>query len=287
MTIATLEAPDFREWIGREDRAQEDLTAALVERFHRTLDLPGEPGGEGTRAPRLIHLCLCQPAAATATLNIDGHVARGQFLPPVPLPRRMWAAGEIEFHGDLTIGGTVQRISRVADISFKNGQSGQLCFVTVDHRIEQDGVLKITDRQTIVFRDDPRPVDGAAPSSPVPAPDDIVGRPVRCGPELLFRYSALTFNTHRIHYDRPYAIEEEGYGGLVVQGPLQATLLLHFAAQTAGGVPPDTFAFRSLAPVFDIDEIRLVAGVREANGRDLWTACARGPVAMKARATWS
>ncbi len=286
MTQTAMDLEHLRSWIGREEVVEETLTEALAERFHATLELPGSPPRNGEPAPRLIHFCLRQPAAPTTMLDRDGHIARGEFLPPVPLPCRMWAGGELYFLGDLIVGEAVRRQSRVVGVAPKISKSGPLCFVTIDHRIEANGVLKIEDRQTIVYRED----HGyeAAPAADAPAtPDAALCRSLQASPALLFRYSALTFNTHRIHYDRSYATEMEGHTGLVVQGPLQATLLLHLATEVADGAPPNYFTFRGVSPIFDQDEIRLFAGPREANRSELWTARVGGPVAMRAQVNWS
>ncbi|MBK5264156.1 MAG: MaoC family dehydratase N-terminal domain-containing protein [Alphaproteobacteria bacterium] len=272
-------------WIGKQEVAEETLTPALADKFHHTLDLAGQAAREGEAAPRLIHFCLCQPVASTSILEGDGHIARGGFLPPIPLPRRMWAASELCFFGDLIVGQTVQRQSRIADVAFKTGRTGSLCFVTVDHRIEADGVLRATDRQTIVYREEQR-TSGSASTDAAPPAEGTRSRSLPSTTALLFRYSALTFNTHRIHYDRPYAVGQEGYPGLVVQGPLQATLLFHFAAEVADGTPPDRFSFRSQLPVFDFDDVHLVTDGRDGDRMALWTARTGGPVAMRAEAIW-
>jgi len=279
-----IDLTHLRTWIGQETVVEEVLTSAFAEKFQATLDLDGEAPREGEPAPRLIHFCLCQPAALTSALSLDGHVPRGGFLPPIPLPRRMWAASELRFSGELSIGQAVRRRSRVADVVLKSGKSGDLAFVTIDHRIESDGELKVQELQTLVYRGAQSAGKGAAAD---PAPEGDIQQPLALSTSLLFRYSALTFNSHRIHYDRPYATEMEGYPGLVVQGPLQATLLFHFAARTAGGVAPDRFTFRSVSPIFDMDEAVLAAGSRVGQKRDLWTARVGGPVAMRAEAVWS
>jgi 3-methylfumaryl-CoA hydratase len=286
MSDADFDIAELRGWIGREDSAEELLTQAFAERFHNSLELPGSSPKNGQPAPRLIHFGLCQPAAVTSLLGADGHILRGHFLPPVPLPRRMWAASELSFYGDLNVGQTVRRQSRIADVTLKAGKTGRLCFVTVDHRIEADGVIRVKDRQTIVYRES-QGTAGNPAAEAAPAPDGVRQRSLTVTPGLLFRYSALTFNSHRIHYDRPYAVEEEGYPGLVVHGPLQATWLLHFASEVSGGAPPDYFSFRGMSPLFDHDEIHLIAGPRGGNRRDLWTARPGGPVAMQAKAIWS
>lgn len=273
---------ELQRWIGAEETAEDALTAALAERFHATLSLDGRAPKQGEAAPRLIHFCLCQPAAPMNALGEDGHPARGGFLPPVPLPRRMWAASNIAFHGDLLVGDTVRRISRIADVVVKEGKTGTLCFVTVDHSVSVGGQLRIEDKQTIVYR----ALQGAPSSaSPAAAPVGETVAAVDPTPTLLFRYSALTFNGHRIHYDTPYATGEEDYPGLVVHGPLQATLLLHLAARI-GRRAPDKFQFRSLSTLYDQDEMFLNAGTLRNGSLPLWTARANGPVAMQAEARW-
>ena len=273
--------PGITDWIGREEAAEDVLTPALAARFHATLALPGVAPHEGEPAPRLIHFCLCQSVAPADALGEDGHPARGGFLPPVALPRRMWAGSEIAFAGDLTVGDHVRRTSRIVDVVEKEGRSGTLCFVTVDHRIDANGATMVRERQSIVYRD----AGGAAPPSADAATAGTAVETIVPTPTLLFRYSALTFNGHRIHYDRDYATGVEGYPGLVVHGPLQATLLLHLAARVRGA-PPDDFTFRSASPLFDGQPMQLHAGDVIDGRLDLWTAGAGGPVATRAQARW-
>jgi 3-methylfumaryl-CoA hydratase len=278
----TWDLAELQRWIGAKETAQDVLTPALAERFHATLSLEGDAPKQGDAAPRLIHFCLCQPAAPMSALGADGHPARGGFLPPVPLPRRMWAGSEIAFHGHLLVGDTVQRTSRVANVVAKEGKTGTLCFVTVDHSITVEGDLRIEDRQTLVYR----ALQGApAAVSPAPAPIGDTVAVVDPSPTLLFRYSAITFNGHRIHYDAPYATGVEGYPGLVVHGPLQATLLLHLAS-LVGGRQPDGFSFRSLSTLYDGEDMFLNAGKLQDGSLSLWTSRAGGPVAMQAEASW-
>lgn len=271
----------LRQWIGAEESAKDVLTPALATRFNNTFSLGGREPAEGEAAPRTIHFCLCQNAAPTAALGDDGHSARGGFLPPVPLPRRMWAGSEIDFEFDLKIGDAVERHSRVADVAIKEGQSGTLCFVTVDHRFAVGGRTCVRDRQSIVYRG----LQAGAGAQPTPADDGATIVPIVASPTLLFRYSALTFNGHRIHYDAPYATEVEGYPGLVVHGPLQATLLLQLAARVVGR-EPDSFSFRSRSTLYDRDDVRLHAGTPVDDRLLLWTSRAGGPVAMQAEAGW-
>ena len=271
----------LRQWIGREEIKSEQVTPALVDRFRATFDQEGE-ARDGDIAPVMIHLCLASPTAPTSGLGPDGHPARGGFLPPVPLPRRMWAGGAFAFHDDIRVGEMVRRHSTIRDVTLKQGRSGVLCFVTVEHQITAEGRAVLTERQDIVYRDIDAP--GGARKAPDPAPHGAHRVVVSPSAALLFRYSALTFNGHRIHYDNPYVRAEEGYPGLIVHGPMQATQLVQFAG-TIRGKRPSRFDFRSLSPLFDIADYTLNA-VEDGEGLRLWTAYADGPLAMEARATW-
>ncbi|SIS86673.1 FAS1-like dehydratase domain-containing protein [Phaeovulum vinaykumarii] len=271
-----IDLDHLRRWIGRSDSAQERLSPDLIARLCATLD---QPTPEGT-APLLIHLCLAPPVVPTARLGPDGHPARGGFLPPVALPNRMWAGGAFTFHRPLKSSDNVTRHSTIRDVVLKEGRSGPLCFVTVDHRIETDGALAIEERQDIVYRPASRP----GPRRGDPAPRGAFHEGVNGAAVVLFRYSALTFNGHRIHYDRPHTVEVEGYPGLVVHGPLQATWLCQFAERIAGRAPA-RFEFRALSPLFDGDAISINADW-EGGELALWTAAEGGPIAMQARAFW-
>lgn len=276
--------PYLQEWVGKEENARDVLTVALVERFQATLGGPPDNPRVGEIAPLLIHFCLCQPVTPTASLGVDGHPLRGEFLPPVSLPRRMWAGSEIEFLRDIRIGDVVERHSRVANIALKVGTSGELCFVTIDHQIRAGGRLAISERQTLVYRDAggvDEPVAAKRSSAPDPGADDVV----ETSAALLFRYSALTFNTHRIHYDLPYTVQEERYPALVVHGPLQATLLAALAVRK-GARRPDRFTFRGVAPAFVGTPLHLYATRSTEGVADLWTSQGGGEVAMRARAEW-
>lgn len=277
---APIDLALLRGWIGRSDTAAETVTPELARRFAATLGC-GADLTAGAAAPLLIHLCLAPPVAPMTGLGRDGHPATGGFLPPVPLPRRMWAGGAFTLHAAPRIGEEVTRRSSVADVTLKQGRTGPLCFVTVQHDITgADARTLLTERQDIVYRGEA--TDTAAKAAPPPAATGAQQRRIIPTPTLLFRYSALTFNGHRIHYDAPYARQVEGYPGLVVHGPLLATLLCHFAADLHGQ-PPKAFHFRSLSTLFDDADILLHA---EADGSTLrlWAARDGGPVAMEARA---
>lgn len=253
----------FDQWIGREQRASDRLDAGLAARWLATFNLaaPGTP-----LMPQGIHFCLCTPTTPTAQLGEDGHPVRddspASFLPPLPMPRRMWASSRIEFRAPIATGASVERISRVASISEKEGSSGKLAFVDVDHETIADGEPSVIETQTLVYRE-AAPAD--APLSP-PEPGEAMfdasdwdaHREVTPDPRLLFRYSALTFNTHRIHYDATYAREVERYRGLVVHGPLTASLLLQLAARELGENTLRRFEFRGMSPAIADEPLHLV-----------------------------
>jgi 3-methylfumaryl-CoA hydratase len=217
-------------------------------------------------------------------LGPDGHPTRGGFLPPVPLPRRMWAGGEIEFFDSLRVGDEVTRTSRIADVTMKSGSTGVLCFVSVDHLITTPRGTAIRERHDIVYRDvSTAPAAPAKPAAPPPAAQHRESH--MADPVLLFRYSALTFNGHRIHYDRDYVTKVEGYPGLIFHGPMQAALLVEFGAKLHGGVAPKKFSYRGLQPLFEGSQFSVNANDTGA-GMELWTANSHHQPTMKGTATW-
>jgi 3-methylfumaryl-CoA hydratase len=270
----------LRGWIGRAETSADTLTPRLVREYAAMLD----HGAGGEFAPLAVHWCLAPHAAPASAVGPDGHPARGGFLPPVTLPRRMWAGGELRFHDRLRVGDAVVRTSRIADVTVKEGRTGVLCFVTVAHEIASPRGLAISERQDIVYRDSEAKATvaaGVAPVRRVVAREAAWRREMHVDPVLLFRYSALTFNGHRIHYDRDYAVGVEAYPGLVVHGPLQATWLLEYAAEILSR-PPEAFSFRGVSPLFDFERFALCA--RQVEGAlELWTE-AYGAPAMEARA---
>jgi len=249
--------------VGREEVRSDLLTQSLRARWCATLDreMPADQ-----TAPQGLHWCLCAPEAPTAHLGRDGHPIRDEspasFLPPLPLERRMWAAGKVEFLGPLACGAAIERRSRVVSITEKQGGTGPLIFIEVAHETFGDGTLALREKQTLVYRDAPPP--GSPPSTPPlgegrfdPASWDDV-RTLVPGPALLFRYSALTFNSHRIHYDQPYATTVEGYRGLVVHGPLIASLLLDLARRAlASETALASFHFRAVSPAIADEPLHL------------------------------
>ena len=237
-------------WIGRTEEAEEVLTPALIGRFLVTIGLPpsGIPTRNGDPAPTGMHWCVAPTALPGADLGFDGHPALGKILPPVPFARRMWAGGTIITEAPLRVGYPIRRRSTVVSIEVKEGRSGRLCFVAVDHEYRNGDELAVSERQDIVYRDASPGADSSRPPAPAPAWPTGSSRIIPTTPTLLFRYSALTFNGHRIHYDLPYARDVEAYPGLVVHGPLQATWML-IAAEQARGRAPNRFRFRGVRPL--------------------------------------
>jgi 3-methylfumaryl-CoA hydratase len=228
----------------------------------------------GDAAPWTVHWCLAQPVFPMSELSPDGHPTRGGFLPPVPLPRRMWAGGELEFFDSLRVGDETTRTSRIADVTMKSGSSGILCFVSVDHLVTTPRGTALRERQDIVYR------DMATTQAAARHRETHMADPV-----LLFRYSALTFNGHRIHYDRDYVTKVEGYPGLIFHGPMQAAFLVELAAKLHGGAAPKKFSYRGLQPLFEGSEFSVNAN-DTASGMELWTANSEGQPTMKGTATW-
>jgi 3-methylfumaryl-CoA hydratase len=241
----------LRPWVGRTEARGDLLTPRLAEAFDATLDEPARAYESGDVAPLGIHWCLGNPAVRASGLGRDGHPKREGFMPPVPLPRRMWAAGRLTFAAPLMVGLNVTRQTTIASIDFKQGRTGPLFFLELDHRYLQDGVICVTERQTLVYREDPKPDEPAATADGgAAAPSGRIVQTLTPDAVMLFRYSALTFNGHRIHYDLAYAGAVEGYPGLVVHGPLIATLLMRACAAARPEHRLGELSFRGLSPSF-------------------------------------
>ena len=279
-----LDIDHLRQWIGRSTEATDIVTAQLVMGLRATLfQEVGEPK-KGDAAPFTVHWCLAQPVFPMSMLGPDGHPTRGGFLPPVPLPRRMWAGGEIEFLDPLRVGDESTRTSRIADVQMKTGSTGTLCFVSVEHSISSPQGTAIRERQDIVYRE--MTTTAAATAKAPPPPPKAQHREAHVSdPVLLFRYSALTFNGHRIHYDRDYVTKVEGYPGLIFHGPLQAALIIEMAAKLRGGKAPKKFTYRGLQPLFEGAEFSINAN-DSGESMELWTANAEGQPTMKGTAVW-
>ena len=282
MTADTDDLDTLRQWIGRSEESVETISTDWCRKMADTLDLETTLV-DGDTLPPLWHFITHLTSAPLSGLGRDGHSSRGGFLPPVALPRRMWAGGRFTFHGDVHLGEEVTKQSTIHDVVMKEGRSGRLCFVTVTHRLLVEGSVRIEEEQDLVFREGPTPE--AAKPEPKAAPDDAdFGQTITPSEVMLFRYSALTFNGHRIHYDREYARDVEGYEGLVFHGPLTATLLADLAVREKGQ-PLATFSFRGLAPLFGGSPFT-ISGVNDADGHSLWATTPSGGLAMQASATF-
>ena len=283
MGSATL---SLQQWIGRSETVGDVVTATPYAALSATLDRSVARPAAGTVLPALWHWLYFLPLYRQSEVGPDGHAKRGGFLPPVPLPRRMWAGSQFEFHAPLRVGDTLERTSTIQDVTEKSGRTGPLVFVKVRHEIRRHGEssVALTEFHDIVYREAAKPDDVAPPPKAAAAnaawekqwvPDDV----------LLFRYSALTFNSHRIHYDRRYVTQVEGYPGLIVHGPLIATLLLDLLRHRLPDAEVARYEFRAVRPTFDINPFH-VCGEPGADGRTfhLWAKDHAGWLTMDATA---
>ena len=279
---------NLQDWIGRSETVEDTATATPYAALSATLDQPDTTRPAlGTPLPPLWHWLYFLPLAAQSDIGPDGHARRGGFMPPVPLPRRMWAGSDFEFHAPLRVGDALSRTSTIVDVKEKSGRTGNLIFVKVRHEICCNGAEKValTEHHNIVYRAAAEPGDVAPPPQAAPnesawqrciVPDDV----------LLFRYSALTFNGHRIHYDRQYVTEVEGYPGLIVHGPLIATLLMDLLRRQQPDARVLRFEFKAVRPTFDTHAFS-VHGQPSADGKtvQLWGRDHEGWLTMDATAT--
>lgn len=273
--------------IGKSMELRDRIDPWRAAALHATLDHEGPAPAEGDALPAFQHWIYFLDAQPARALGRDGHPARGGFIPDLGLPRRMWAGGRLEFHQPLVIGAAATKVTTIESVSRKTGRTGPLAFVTLRHEVSTAAGLCVTERQDVVYREDPSPDAPRVPPARAATDEDAWER--HClGPTALFRYSALTFNGHRIHYDRDYAREVEGYPGLVVHGPLIAQLMLGFAERTHG--PAAAFDFRAKAPAFDGETLdvcwRADAGddQTETGGVALWARGEDGRLLMEGRA---
>jgi 3-methylfumaryl-CoA hydratase len=261
----SLDLAHLRQWVGRSETREERIAPFPSNALAATLDRADPVYAEGTALPALWHWLHFLPISPLAEAGPDGHPARGGFLPPVPLPRRMWAGSRLRFLRPLVIGAEARRVSTVTDVALKSGKSGDLVFVTVRHEVFVGKDVAIEEEHDIVYRTPAEP--GAPAPAPVAAPADAQWTyPVQPDAVLLFRYSALTFNSHRIHYDLDYVTRVEGYTGLVVHGPLIATLLLDGLRRARPEARVTAFTFRAIAPTVHTDRFA-VRGRIEAPGK--------------------
>jgi 3-methylfumaryl-CoA hydratase len=274
-------------WVDKTEVLQDFITAAPVSGLSATLDRADAPPLPGTALPALWHWLYFLPQHQQSLLGSDGHAQRGGFLPPVPLPRRMWAGGRLQWQASnpLVVGDALQRVSRVVSVTHKAGRTGDLVFVLVKHEVHNRTGLALTEEHDIVYRANPQPGD-AVPSPQLAEKDRAWSMLIKPDDVLLFRYSALTFNGHRIHYDRRYVTQVEGYPGLIVHGPLIATMLVDLLRRNMPEAKLTGFEFRAVRPVFDIAPFS-VHGKPSADGKtvQLWTEDSEGWLTMQATAT--
>jgi len=271
----------WRAWVGRSEESVDTIDPLRARAMQAALDDPARPLDPGDALPPLWHWLYFWTVAPEAALGPDGHAARGGFLPPIDLPRRMWAGSRVSFPRPLPIGARATRRSEIAEVNLKEGRSGALAFVTVRHQVATDEGVCIEEEQDIVYRAAPAPGAGPRPGEPAPAAA-AWRREMPPDPVLLFRYSALTFNGHRIHYDLKFTTEVEGYPGLVVHGPLLATLMADLARRERPAARVARFEFRALRPIFDTAPF-VVGGAPEADGAEVWIAGPDGCYASRGR----
>jgi 3-methylfumaryl-CoA hydratase len=279
-----LNLDDLREWRGKTESRTDQVIAAPIAALSATLDRDDPFPQLGDPLPPLWHWLYFLPIPRQSELGPDGHAKRGGFLPPVPLPRRMFAGDRVQFHRPLRVGESISRLSRILDVNLKQGRNGPLVFVVVRHEISDRDGIAVVEEHDIVYRESPKTHD-AVPAPQKPPSAAVWTREIRPDDVLLFRYSALTFNGHRIHYDRRYATQVEGYPGLVVHGPLIATLLLDLLRRNLGDATVTSLSFRAMRPLFDIAPFR-VCGKVASDGKtvQLWAADSEGWLAMDATA---
>ena len=281
-----MSAPvDLASWVGRRERRVDLVNPSHLAAWNATLDRDDPFPHEGDPAPPGFHWALFPPLARQSELGPDGHPRRGGFLPPVPLPRRMWAGSRIRFHRSMRVGERVQQTSAVEKVEEKSGRAGPLVFVTVRHTVSGMDGPALEEEQDLVYRAAPKPGAAAAPAASEPAPQGAWRRRIVPDDVLLFRYSALTFNGHRIHYDRRYATAEEGYAGLVVHGPLIATLLLDLLRRELPAATVERFRFKGLRPTLDTSPFTVEGGPGDdARHVRLWSTDNLGQIGMEAEA---
>ena len=279
----TANLSELSRWIGRSESREDTIVEAPLRELSALLDRDDPQPREGDAIPPLAHWLYFLDTHRQSDLGADGHPRRGGFLPPVPLPRRRWAGSRLEFLRPLAVGARATRKSTIRDVSVKEGRSGTLVFVTVRHEISDAAGLAITDEHDIVYRGE----GGGAPAAVAAPTHEAWRREIHPDPVLLFRYSAVTFNGHRIHYDHPYVTKVEGYPGLVVHGPLIATLLVDLLRRNRPDVALRRYAFRAMRPLFDTAPFEVCGAPDEAkrNAR-LWTRDAHGAITMDATAEW-
>jgi len=267
----------LQQWVGKQENKEDDIGLFQAQALAAALDNEQLPE-KGDALPPFWEWMYFLATPLSSATGADGHPDKGGFLPPVPLPRRMWAAGEVFCHQALIIGQPASRLSTIESVELKSGSTGTLVFVNVKHEISQNDQLCISQVQNIVYREQPKEKAALPPAKPAPESFDF-SKQIQPDPVLLFRYSALTYNSHRIHYDRNYAVDDELYSALVVHGPLLVTLLLELKRSHLSSSNLKKFKFRAVRPTFD-DAVFSVAGKRQGDELSLWSADQDGALCM-------
>jgi 3-methylfumaryl-CoA hydratase len=280
MADPSIDIDDLRQWIGRAEEREKVLAPAPIEGLAALLDYPAPPWPAG-QAPPLGHWLAFLPSAPQAHLGEDGHARLGGFLPPIPLPRRMWAGSRVEFLRPLSLMTPLCQTTTIDDVALKSGGSGALVRLTLRHEVFEGAELAVREHQDLIYRLAAGQARAAAADPPPPSPTSDYQRIVSPDPTLLFRFSALTYNAHRIHYDRAFARDVEGYPGLVVHGPLQAMLLLDLYRRHHPSAQIARFGCRAQRPLFEGAPFTL-KGRKTEDGAALWTEDAHGYVCMEA-----
>ena len=272
----------LRKWIGKIDNVTDYVTPIVEQRYRATLNMDIGNPKDGDPVTSGLHWMLGWNLVKNDELGVDSHPALGEFLPPVPLPRRMWAGSEIKVLKPIRVGDKVIKQSTVADIQVKEGRTGLLCFVTAEYNFLVNNEVTINEKHNIVYRDISKSGGGSGYSKDIPEKADLSEK-IFMHPTILFRYSAIGFVGHRIHYDHPYTVNEENYPGLIVHGPLQATYLLR-AAEKLIGKPVKSFTHKVMAPVFADSEYMVGVDKMDDGSVSCWGATKEFGVTMRAEA---
>lgn len=280
--MSVIDIAHLQTWVGKQDTVYDDIALFPAQALAAALDNETLPS-KGDSLPPFWEWMYFLPTPKASATGEDGHPAKGGFLPPVPLPRRMWAAGEAQYLKAVVIGNPAKRVSTIESVDLKEGSTGTLIFVSVKHEIYQLDALCISQVQNIVYREQPS-ADAPLPPIKVPPLDATWSKTVTPDPVLLFRYSALTFNGHRIHYDRSYAVQEELYPALVVHGPLLVTMLLELARAELPSERISGIKFRAVRPTFDTSPFKVEAK-REGDALHLWSVDSDNAMCMKVDAS--
>ena len=272
----------LRKWIGKIDNVTDYVTPIVEQRYRATLNMDIGNPKDGDPVTSGLHWMLGWNLVKNDELGVDSHPALGEFLPPVPLPRRMWAGSEIKVLKPIRVGDKVIKQSTVADIQVKEGRTGLLCFVTAEYNYLVNDEVTINEKHNIVYRDISKSGGGSGYSKDIPEKADLSEK-IFMHPTILFRYSAIGFVGHRIHYDHPYTVNEENYPGLIVHGPLQATYLLR-AAEKLMGKPVKSFTHKVMAPVFADSEYMVGVDKMDNGSVSCWGATKEFGVTMRAEA---